>query len=48
MSPREFRQYSFLKLNHIDDNVHNLDIRLWGVLGGIIVTVATVIGSAVL
>lgn len=48
MSSREYRTYTFLKLNSIDGTVRKLDTRLWALLVGIVITVTTVIGSAVL
>ncbi|MBA7593137.1 hypothetical protein ES703_00054 [subsurface metagenome] len=55
MSPREFRQYTFLKMGEMGNDlkqtkktVMRQDTRLWGVLVAVIITAGTVIASAVL
>ena len=48
MSQREFRVYMFFKLNSIDSSVRKMDSRQWATIAGIIVTIGTVILSAVL
>ena len=47
MTPREFRQYTFLKLNGMDNKLIKIDNRLWALLVGVIITIAVVVGSAV-
>jgi hypothetical protein len=46
MDDGEFRQFVFLKLNNIDGTVRKLDTRVWAVLAGILVTIATVVVNA--
>lgn len=48
MTPREFRQYTFLKLNGMDHKLSNIDNRTWAILTGIIATIGTVVLVAVL
>lgn len=55
MSSREFRQWDFMKMNDMGEDikktenvVRRLDTKLWGVLVAIIITLATVVTTAIM
>jgi len=47
MDDGEFRQFVFLRLNDIRGTVHKLDSRQWATVAGILITIATVVISAI-
>jgi len=48
MGTKEFRTYTYMKLNSIDHSVKKIDARIWWVLGSVVALGVVAITAAVI